>query len=110
MNIEQIVPVVDAHLNPVQDVTDALRAAGHPNPEDWLQHVHSFYPQALDQTTSGTGRRVLVNRVLHVVLGLTDHPESGKYRFLLIDQGSHEEWLGMIQKEVAPLMARIAKD
>lgn len=104
----QFAPVIDAHLDPVQDVTNALAAAGHPNPSFWEADLRSMFPQALDKTTSGNWRRTVVNRCLHLIITETGNKQLDAMRYLLVDQGTYDEWKTLINENVAPFLARIA--
>jgi hypothetical protein len=111
MSTEQasIAPVVDANLDPEQDLINALAAAGHPNPTFWLHTLEQCSPGARDKTTSGTWRRMMVNRALHVIIGEIDEETAPGIRYLLVDQGSHDDWLCLIRENVAPWLALIAQ-
>lgn len=104
----QIAPVIDAFLDPVKDLTEALSAAGHPNPEGWITDLQQFCPGALDKTSSGHWRRTMVNRCLHLILSEVGGDQGPRMRFLLVDQGTHDEWKQLIQENVAPFLANIA--
>lgn len=104
----QIAPVIDAFLDPVQDVTNALANAGHPNPSAWEQDLRETCPEAFDKQASGTYRRVLVNRCLHLIIAEAGGQHAAAFRYLLVDQGTHDEWKTLINDNVAPHLARIA--
>lgn len=104
----QIAPVIDAFLDPIQDVTNALAAAGHPNPSAWEDDLRSTCPEAFNKESSGTWRRVMVNRCLHLIIAEAGGERPQAFRYLLVDQGTHAEWLTLIQDNVAPFLARTA--
>lgn len=104
----QIAPVIDAFLDPVQDVTNALVAAGHPNPTAWETDLREIAPEAFDKESSGTYRRVLVNRCLHLIINEAGGDRASAMRYLLVDQGTHDEWKTLINENVAPHLVRIA--
>lgn len=106
----QIAPVIDAHLDPVKDVVDALIKAGHPDPFFWLPTLRMVAPNASDKSTSGTWRRMMVNRALHILIGEIPMPSAPGIRFLLVDQGSHEDWVCLMNENIAPWLALVAKN
>lgn len=111
MSIDQqnIAPVIDAYLDPEQDLINELTAAGHPNPTFFLSDLEMVAPTARDKTTSGTWRRMMINRALHLYIGSIQEPTAPGIRYLLVDQGSHDEWLSLIRENVAPWLTKIAQ-
>jgi len=105
---QQLAPVIDAFFDPVQDVTNALAASGHPNPTAWQAELQVQCPGAFDKASSGTWRRMMVNRCLHLIIAETNDPKADMTRYLLVDQGTHEEWKTLIDENVAPFLARTA--
>lgn len=105
---QQFAPVIDAHLDPEQDLINELAAAGHPNPTFFVSTLEMVCAQARDKSTSGTWRRMMINRALHLIIGEVQHESAPGIRYLLVDQGKHEDWLALIRENVAPWLTRVA--
>lgn len=100
---KQILTRDEASIDPVQDVIELLRDAGHPRPDAWTQGLN---PAAFDKDYDPKLRRTLVNRKLHEVLGLADEPTIDA-RFCLVDDGPLKIWLVIVRQSVVPVMVRL---
>lgn len=91
-------------IDPVQDVIELLKDAGHPRPSAWTNRLN---PAAYDKEHNVYLRRTLVNQKLHEVLGLSDEDLTDA-RFCLIDESSDlRVWLVLIRQNVIPPMVRL---
>ena len=93
----------EASIDPVQDVIELLRDAGHSRPDAWTQGLN---PAAFDPEYDPRLRRTLVNRKLHEVLGLASEPTTDA-RFCLVDEGPLKIWLVLVRQSVVPVMVRL---
>lgn len=95
-----------------QDADDALRDAGHPNPEFWHTQLHNH---ALDPKLDFDVQRFLVNRAFELAIGGFDpkarfsEKVAADYardqmdaRYCLLPQGTAKVWLNSFKEKVVP--------
>lgn len=83
----------------IDQLTAALAAAGHPNPENWKQYLH---PDAY-QTNDDNIQRFLINRALHMALPQAPRSTMDE-RYCLVETGSMERWMELLKEKVVPTM------
>jgi hypothetical protein len=88
-------------------VTNAFAAAGHPNPESWLnQDVdESSYASTL-LIAAPIAQRDLINRLFRLMLSKYPH-ETMEARYCLTNMGDLPDWMDGIRKIVIPDLMRL---
>ena len=87
-------------MDPVEEVTKALAAVGHQNPEAWKEYLHK---DALEIATPVEIKRFLVNRAWRTILG-TAPSSAPAERYCLIDKGDEKVWLKLFNESVVPVV------
>lgn len=91
------IPKLPENANLIDAVTDALREAGHPDPEAWKAGLHEDATITDDQKI----QRFLVNRCLFKYMAKMPHATLEARAALLMD-GDQDDWHKALKTVVVP--------
>lgn len=86
--------------NLYRDVVSMFEESGHPNPEEW---THGRISEERLSSSPMSYQRLIVNRALRLELGKYTH-DTKDQRYLLIDEGSYEDWKEYVKTAVAHIV------
>ena len=99
--MQDVFPTRDIN-NLVEEVTQAMSDAGHPQPLAWQAYLN---PDALN-TTDLSIQRFLINRAFRLIINLITNENTMDVRFCLVDNGEYLDWIRLFRVEVLPCIMR----
>lgn len=101
MNTNPFPPRVPGDIDLVHEVSEILKAAGHPQPMNWEFQLAMANPRLEGPKL----QRFLINRYWRMKLGMCAEDTTAP-RFCLFESGEDTDYLSVFKSSVAPFILR----